>query len=144
MLLRAKDAETTRTLRLAEITDGAADAALIAQYEGMLATLHERRMHTLERRISELGADLPEDVDSLIAHLESCAPCRQCLDACPIYGFEVAQAGDGGVVTREAAVRWLVSCVSCGMCEQTCPDHLPLTAVVWRIKQQLIGEFVTI
>jgi len=37
-------------------------------------------------------------------------------------------------------VRWLVSCVSCGMCEQACPNHLPLTAIISRISRELKFE----
>ncbi len=144
ILVKAKDARTAAEVGLAEITDGLADAGLIAQYQQMLDTLHERRTRTLERMISELGKELPEDVDSLIAHLKNCAPCRECLDACPIYASEVAQIGNEQTITREAAVRWLASCVSCGMCEQSCPNHLPLTAIVRRIKEQLIQEAIAI
>jgi formate dehydrogenase (coenzyme F420) beta subunit len=144
ILVKAKDAATAGEIRLSQITDGFADAALIAQYAQMLETLHERRTRTLERMIADLGAELPEDVESLITHLQNCAPCRDCLDVCPIYAAEVGQIGDEQPITRESAVRWLVSCVSCGMCEQTCPNHLPLTAVVRRIKEQLIQEAVAI
>ena len=142
ILVKVKNSAIAAEIGLSQITDSLADPALIAQYEQMLEILHERRSRTLERMIADLSVDLPEDVDSLITHLQNCAPCRDCLDVCPIYASEVAQVGDGQAITREAAVRWLVSCVSCGMCEQTCPNHLPLTAVVRRIKEQLIQEAV--
>jgi formate dehydrogenase (coenzyme F420) beta subunit len=144
ILVKAKHAATAGEIRLSQITDGLADPVLIDQYDQMLETLHERRTRTLERMIADLSVDLPDDVDSLVTHLQNCAPCRDCLDVCPIYASEVAQVGDGETITREAAIRWLVSCVSCGMCEQACPNHLPLTAVVRRIKEQLIQEVVAI
>ena len=144
ILVKAKDAQTASQVGLSQITAGLADPALVAQHEHMLETIHERRTHTLERMISELGTSLPDDVDSLIVHLTNCAPCRECLDACPIYASEVAQLGVEQPLTREATMRWLVSCVSCGMCEQSCPNHLPLTAIVRRIKEQLIQETIAV
>jgi Na+-translocating ferredoxin:NAD+ oxidoreductase RnfC subunit len=31
-----------------------------------------------------------------------------------------------------------MSCAGCGMCEQTCPHHLPLSAIFHHIKAQLV------
>jgi Pyruvate/2-oxoacid:ferredoxin oxidoreductase delta subunit len=137
LLIRAKDEDTARRLHLDQITDGEAAYALIAQHEQTVNALVERRARTLEHMVQKLSADLPQDVDELIAHLQNCAPCRECLKVCPIYTFEVAQASGEPDLSREAAVRWLVSCVSCGMCEQACPRHLPLTAILSRISHEL-------
>jgi len=137
LLVQAKDEATARKLNLDQITDGEAPLALVAQHEKTVNTLVERRTRTLEHMIRDLNESLPQDVEELITHLQNCAPCRECLDVCPIYSFEMAQAGSEPVSNREAAVRWLVSCVSCGMCEQACPNHLPLTAIISRISREL-------
>ena len=137
LLVQVKSDDTARSLHLDQITDGEAPLALVAQHEKTVATLVERRTRKLEHMLKELNQNLPQDVDELIAHLQNCAPCRECLDVCPIYSFEMAQAGSEPLTSREAAVRWVVSCVSCGMCEQACPNHLPLTAVLSRISQEL-------
>lgn len=144
MLVRAKDRQTAERYQLAQLTDDIAPHALIVQQERVLNTLHERRMHTLERMVKELTEEMPEGVDELIAHLQNCAPCRECLEACPIFSLEVSSPGDVQTITHEAAVRWLLSCVSCGMCEQSCPNHLPLTAIFSRISQELKEETVPV
>lgn len=137
LLVQAKDEATARRLHLDQITDGEAPPALVAQHEQTVHTLVERRSRTLEHMIQDLNENLPQDVDELIAHLQNCTPCRECLDVCPIYSYELDQSGSEPVLSREAAIRWLVSCVSCGMCEQACPNHLPLTATLRRISQEL-------
>jgi formate dehydrogenase subunit beta len=137
LLVQAKDKDTARKLHLDQITDGEAPHALVVQRQTTVNTLAERRARTLDHMIQDLNENLPQDVDELIEHLQNCAPCRQCLDACPIYSYEAAQAGSEPAFSREAAVRWLVSCVSCGMCEQACPNHLPLVALLKRISQEL-------
>jgi len=143
-LVRAEDPELAARLGLDEITSGAADPALIAQNAHMLEVLNERRVRTLERMVSELSGDLPGDLDELLAQLESCAPCRECLEACPIYSYEVARSADGQTLTREGAIRWMLSCVSCGMCEQACPTDLPLPAIIRRVRQELQNELAAI
>ncbi|MEW6568729.1 MAG: hypothetical protein AB1449_11305 [Chloroflexota bacterium] len=32
----------------------------------------------------------------------------------------------------------MVSCSGCGMCEEACPDHLPLAAITRRLHLQLV------
>jgi CO dehydrogenase/acetyl-CoA synthase alpha subunit len=74
--------------------------------------------------------------------LQNCTPCQECLAACPIFSSVIAPAESAQTINHETAVRWLVSCVSCGMCEQACPDHLPLAAIFRRISQDLKEDIV--
>jgi Fe-S oxidoreductase len=142
ILVQVSDPQIAARLRMDEITDGIADAGLVAQHEQVVALLNERHQHTLERMMQELSKELPSNVDELITHLSGCESCRTALQECPIYGLEAAPGS--GAISREAAIRWLVSCVSCGMCEQAVPDHLPLPAVIQHINQQSQGELVTV
>jgi Na+-translocating ferredoxin:NAD+ oxidoreductase RnfC subunit len=32
----------------------------------------------------------------------------------------------------------MISCAGCGMCEQACPNHLPLVTIFNQIREQLI------
>jgi predicted aldo/keto reductase-like oxidoreductase len=41
---------------------------------------------------------------------------------------------------REDVVNWLLSCAGCGMCEQSCPQHQPLSAVFSHIREQIDAE----
>jgi formate dehydrogenase subunit beta len=130
VLLMARDEATAQRLGLEAITDGPASPDLVDQRERMGAVLAARRERTRARMEAELGR-LPATVDELIAHLRACAPCRACLEACPIYDGELEAA------SPTAVAAWLASCAGCGMCEQACPNHLALPAVIDRIRRGL-------
>jgi formate dehydrogenase subunit beta len=130
VLVTARDDATSDKYGLERITDGPAPREMIAQHERMAATLAARRGRVRSRMEAELGS-LPASVDELIAHLRACAPCRACLEACPIYDGEL-EAADAKDVAA-----WLSSCAGCGMCEQACPNHLALPAVIDRIRRGL-------
>jgi formate dehydrogenase subunit beta len=142
LLVRAKDRETAERLNLEGITDDIAPQSLVFQQERVINNLKERRLRTLERMVQDLSAEMPEGVDELVTHLQNCTPCQECLAACPIFSSVIAPAGSAQTINHEMAVRWLVSCVSCGMCEQACPDHLPLAAIFRRISQDLKEDIV--
>jgi formate dehydrogenase subunit beta len=118
------------------ITDGKADQALIARREVMLAKLSERHTRTRERVIGGLMEVLPGDVDALLDQFENCGSCQTCMDNCPIctvaYPRQVA-----GRFRREDVANWLASCAGCGMCEQACPQHLPLSIIFTHVKQKV-------
>jgi len=132
ILVTARDEPTCRRLGLESITDGGAPPELIAQHERMAAALAARRGRTRARMEADLGG-LPANVDELAAHLRACAPCRACLEACPIYDGEL------GAADAKAVAAWLASCAGCGMCEQACPSHLALPALIDRIRRDLPG-----
>ncbi len=95
-----------------------------------------RRTRARKRALHVLETELAASVDALVEHLAGCAPCRACLDACPIFTAEVAQQPEAAI-TREMVTRWLASCAGCGMCEQACPKHLPLTAIFRSLQEQI-------
>jgi formate dehydrogenase subunit beta len=130
ILVTARDEAAARRADLETITDGPASEKLIAQHQAMAEALQARRARTRARMEADLR-NLPETINELAAHIQACAPCRACLEACPIYEDELA-VGDA-----ESVADWLVACAGCGMCEQACPNHLPLPAVIDHIRRGL-------
>lgn len=137
MLVEARDAATAERLHLAAITGGPADPALVRQRERLLAKVAERHERAREQLIRSLAGALPGSVDEVAALLEECDVCRACLEVCPICCIDRPRRTESGVFLREDVARWLVSCAGCGMCEQACPKHLPLTAIFGHIREQL-------
>jgi formate dehydrogenase (coenzyme F420) beta subunit len=132
VLITTKDREIAKKLRLQELTDGIAPATLVARREATLAVLAGRRRRALDRMVQALADDAPAEVEAFLAHIANCAPCRECLEACPVYTGDFSPV-DNSVESSQAARRWLAACVACGMCEDACPRHLPLMAIISRI-----------
>ncbi len=122
---------------LGTFTDGLATSDLIRQHERMRAMLTARRTRARERVIRTLREDLVMDVDKLVEHLRGCPSCRECLTVCPIYASEAALHGEE-MLSHEMVARWLASCAGCGMCEEACPEHLPLAAIFARVREELV------
>jgi formate dehydrogenase subunit beta len=120
---------------LSEITGGAAPTDLIDRHERMPAALIERRKHARERIIQALDTNLAVNLDALVAHLESCDTCQACLAACPTYSTFHTK---GQTLTRDSVAEWLLTCSGCGICEEVCAEHLPLTAIFTRIQEELV------
>jgi Pyruvate/2-oxoacid:ferredoxin oxidoreductase delta subunit len=129
LLVRARDETVAREFQLEQITSGPASPALLAHHEQTLAKLNLRRRGVRERGIAAIPAGVPTDLESLLAWLRDCAPCRKCLEACPIYMGELEGILKEEPASLEPARQWLAACLACGLCEEACPRHLPLTAI---------------
>ena len=88
-----------------------------------------RNRRTAERFIRALSADLPSDVEELIAYFDNCEPCQLCLESCAIYDGELVALSERELGRAARVGRWLAACVGCGMCEQACPREMPLAAL---------------
>ncbi len=141
MLLSVSDPKTAETIHIDKLTDGLADKALITQHERILSKMCERHQRTMDRVNEGLGGLLPVDVDAVIHQLESCGTCQNCMDVCPICSVDRPERNADSHFDRSSVMRWLVSCAGCGMCEQSCPNHLPISAVFAHIRQQLAQEW---
>lgn len=142
LLVTARKESRARDLNLEAITAGRAPTSLVDQHERSLARLVHRRRLCRDRMACELPALLPRETRGFLALLAGCAPCRSCLEACPIYAGEITPGQNGNGVREEQVNPWLAACVACGMCEQACPNNLPLTAVHARIRRVLVSERV--
>jgi formate dehydrogenase subunit beta len=118
------------------ITDERADRDLVAKREVMLAKLSERHAQTRERVINGLSEVLPADVDALLDQFGSCGSCQTCMDNCPICMVNYPHQVKGRYL-REDVANWMASCAGCGMCEQACPQHLPLSIIFTHVKQKV-------
>ncbi len=141
IMVSIPDRRIAEEIRLDDLVTGRPDAALSLQHERVLSRMAERHLHTMERLNAGLGALLPSNVDELIQQLEKCGECQNCLDACPICSIIRPRRSADGHYDRLGVMRWLVSCAGCGMCEASCPDHLPTSAIFGHIRQQLDTEW---
>ena len=135
LLISIKDKTLAQSMRGEEAIPTNAD--LLLQHQRVVARLSERGQETRERIFSGLVGILPADIDSLVEPLQGCDDCRSCLDTCPICTSEYPRQDASGEYIREDVMEWLVSCSGCGMCEQSCPKHLPLTIIFGHIQEQL-------
>jgi len=141
LLVDAGNGKIAQSLKLEQITDGMADTSLVEQHRRMIAKLNQRNSRTRERVIKSLSEVLPSNVDDLITHLENCGQCQDCLDNCPICSVDYPKRSHIGKYDREDIKRWLISCSGCGMCEQTCPSHLPLSIMFGYIHEQIAETY---
>jgi len=140
ILVQTHDEQTTERIKLDSIANKRADKKLVNQHRRTLARLAERNQHTFERVTQGLGELLPQNVDALVDQFESCGDCRLCMDVCPICSVEFPKRGSDNRYLEKDVIRWLVSCAGCGMCEQACASHLPLSTIFGHIRQKLTEE----
>ena len=135
ILITAKDAETARKCHLNQVTDGLAPPGSLALRKQVLMAKDQRHLSIEQRMIGNLGELHPDQAEELVAMLQRCAPCRCCLHACPLYNGEFENLPVGSQAQIEAINYWLSFCVACGICEEACLQHLPLTAILSHIGQ---------
>ena len=123
--------------RFDKMTAGKADEELLSQRQKVIWKLAERHNRTRERVTNGLADLIPADVDALITQLHKCGDCQECLNACPICAVDYPSRAANGAYKHEDVIRWLVSCAGCGMCEQACVNHLPLSAIFGHIQKQI-------
>lgn len=128
-------------LDLAHISDGPAAAELVAQRGELLTRLAETHQHTRARILDGLAEILPSGVAALVEQFDSCGDCQLCLDSCPICEVDFPQRGADNRFIEDDVARWLVSCAGCGMCEQVCPNHKPLSTVFTHIRELLDEQY---
>jgi len=136
MLVSAQDGKVI----LETITDGLAADDLVSKREQTLAKISERHVRTRERVLQSLDTNLPADLQELLQQFESCDDCQACMNVCPICSVDEPRKDANGRLVREDVVNWLLSCAGCGMCEQACPQHQPLSAVFTHIREQIDAE----
>lgn len=137
LLVTARNEAIAHRIHLDQIANGEATPTLADEHEKMRVKLMERHAHARERAFHALAPELPKTINDVIQHLRNCAPCRSCIETCPLCS--ALFYGDIAMATMADVNRWLASCAQCGMCEEACPRHLPLTAIFGRINEELVA-----
>jgi ferredoxin len=123
-----------------ERTTSPEDNSMYEQREYVIARLLQRDSQTRQRLVYNLESILPRDLDALINQFESCGECRACFEVCPLCAADYPEKDSYGLYEREHVKQWMISCAGCGMCQQACPNHLPLVTIFTQIRQQLIDS----
>ncbi len=114
------------------------DRTMLEQRENIIAKMLQRSSHTRQRLTDNLEGILPRDVDALVKQFEACGECRECFDSCPLCAADYPSKDGTGIYRSDQVKEWMISCAGCGMCEQACPNHLPLVTIFNQIRKQLI------
>ncbi len=105
------------------------ESELLKMRQRVLERVAVRNQHSRERFVQGLIETLPATVEAIAKRLEECGECRECLEACPICSARHLERGADGRYNRREIAQWLAACAGCGMCEQACVKHIPLSAV---------------
>ena len=139
ILVDVRDVVTAETLgQEGMISPG--DRSHFDQRDVTVARLLQRGTQTRKRLADNLESILPRDLEALVQQFERCGECRECLDNCPLCAADYPGKTGQGLYAREDVKQWMISCAGCGMCEQACPNHLPLVTIFTQIRQQLIDS----
>jgi formate dehydrogenase subunit beta len=139
ILIDASDQVKTTLLAGGKVS-AVSDQDLLEQREYIIARLLQRSTHTRQRLADNLETILPRNVDALIKQFESCGECRDCFVNCPLCTADYPARDKSGNYRRDQVKEWMISCAGCGMCEQACPNHLPLVAIFNHLREMLINE----
>ena len=140
-LITINDGALAEKLNMTKLAIDEIDADVLEGHQRVIARLVQRSENTRERIANGLAELLPENVDTLIEQFESCGNCTTCMDVCPLCDIHYPQRTEEGSLIEAEITRWLISCSGCGICEQACPQHLPLTIIFNHIQTQLAEEF---
>ncbi len=96
------------------------------------------RNHQTRTRLSDtLVENTSLDLESLVDQLNDCGECQICMDVCPICNAFDFHRDGAGALSRDDVAEWMISCIGCGMCEQSCSKHKPLAVIFSVINEQL-------
>lgn len=137
ILIEIFDERIPELSRLIPYTNGLANESQVFERERCIDRITGRNQNTHERIIQNLFDILPKHVTELIHQFKNCGSCQICLENCPICAVDYPRRRKDGRYVRADITRWILSCAGCGMCEQSCPNRLPLSVIFRHLKQQL-------
>lgn len=134
------DLTSAKKLNLEIYATRKAEDNTVNEREKLIAKLIERRQRTHNRVIDGIADILPTNTETLVEHFIGCGQCQACLDECPLCAINFPQRTEGNRYRVEDINYWLISCAGCGMCEQACPQHQPLSAIFGYIRDEINKE----
>ncbi len=140
LLVIAADESTDARLRLSEVTQREATERQVAKREATLTNIIARHNAFTDHALAQLEVSFGGLAGALTA-LATCTECRSCLQACPLYDGELDDTSLSLIGQLSAVARWLVSCSGCGMCEESCPNGVPLAVVARALSRPLRAKF---
>ncbi len=140
LLVIAADESADTRLRLGEVTRRVATEREVVKREATLTNIIAKHSAYTERELAKLEMSFGGLAGALTT-LATCTECRSCLQACPLYDGELDDPSLSLVGQLGAISRWLVSCSGCGMCEESCPNGVPLAVVARALSRPLRAKF---
>ncbi len=127
-------------LELEKLTARKATEREMGEREMALTQMGKRRRDAARRELQALG--LIDGHQGVVrGYMDKCTLCGKCLDVCPVCSPELREAFKQGKQVFVAAFidqsERLVSCSTCGMCQATCPEGIPLCAISYVLAQPI-------
>jgi formate dehydrogenase subunit beta len=140
LLVIAADESADARLKLGEVTWREATEREVVKREATLTNIIAKHNTHAERELVRLEMSFGGLAGALTT-LATCTECRSCLQACPLYDGELDDPTLSLVGQLGAVSKWLVSCSGCGMCEESCPNNVPLATVARALSRPLRAKF---
>jgi formate dehydrogenase subunit beta len=140
LLVIAADESADARLKLGEVTWREATEREVVKREATLTNIIAKHNTFSERELARLEMSFGGLAGALTT-LATCTECRSCLQACPLYDGELDDPTLSLVGQLGAVSKWLVSCSGCGMCEESCPNNVPLATVARALSRPLRAKF---
>lgn len=139
ILVLAQERDDIR-LKLHKLADRVATEPETVEREVTVWRLAERRKKAADRQLAQLGLQ-DANLGVIMGYLSQCTLCGECLDACPLCTEDLRAALTTGKMGFLGALiqqsKRMVSCSGCGMCQEECPEGIPLTAIGRALSQPM-------
>jgi formate dehydrogenase subunit beta len=147
LLVILHDEGSDRHLKMGAVAGDLASEYQVSHREtvvGAIADTHAgMRRVLLEEMQERCGFN---DIGCLLAWFASCNLCGNCLAACPFCQSESAvrrvERGEGLLSLSDLVdiSRRLTSCSGCGMCEESCVNHVPMALIFSALSHRIRDE----
>lgn len=124
-------------IKMTDFTDGPASEEILGLHDQVSEKMVYRNEQTRNRLSAALVENTELDIDNLVQQLNACGECQVCMDVCPICNVFGFKREDDDTISRQVVAEWMVECVGCGMCEQSCAQHKPLSVIFSVVHDQL-------